>query len=104
MTKRAELVKLLASANALDVAHAHEVVLRDHDSNDDDPRLVTFIPIGSVLGIAVKRKSAGPVEDADIAFVSLQAFASILGTLGLAFTQGAAIVPRQVSLPSEPTP
>ena len=91
---REEAVKLVAESTGTDVLGVHEVVLRDHDMNDEDPRLVTFIPIGPVLGIAIKRTSLGPVEDADIAFVSMQAFASAVSALGLLVVPGAAIVAK----------
>ena len=72
---------LLAEANQLNVHQVHEVVLRDIDANEDDPRVLHLIPLGAVIGVVVT-KANEPVKDEDILFVSASALGNAMPALG----------------------
>ena len=80
----------------------HEVVVREHDANEDRPRFLHLVPLGDVLGVAITRSAtAGEerppvVEDEDFIFVDFVTFTSTLGALGLTAAPGVAV--------SEPKP
>ena len=74
--------RLLAEATSLEVRQVHEITLREVDAYaEDNVPVVTFIPIGGVIGIAVHRQDE-LIKDSDIVFVWAGAFANMLPALG----------------------
>ena len=57
------------------------VSLRDVDSYEDNPSVVTFLPIGPVIGIVTHRHNM-PYEDKDIVFVATKAFLQVVALTG----------------------
>ncbi len=85
-------VKLIASGNRLDVTEADAIVLRSYDANEENPWMVEFVPIGSVLGIRTFRQDAPPADrDTGMIYVSMRAFVGILGALGIVVGPGVSI-------------
>jgi copper oxidase (laccase) domain-containing protein len=72
---------LLAEANRSFVEQVHQIVLRDVDANEDKPRLLTLMPLGDVIGVAITEDGVFP-QDKDILFVSASAFGNCLPALG----------------------
>lgn len=64
-----------------DVSQVYQVTLRDCDKYEDKPRMVTFIPIGSVIGIAVHAHGTFP-KDSEIVFVAAAALGNAIPALG----------------------
>ena len=73
--------RLLGAGEGAWAQQAYEVVLREADRYDDDPRLVWFVPIGNVIGIATKRGEERPT-DKDWVFVPLAALGAALPAFG----------------------
>ena len=79
---------------------ADEIVIREADGNEENPRLVFIIPLGNVIGFAVVRGTERP-KDEDIAFVSAHAVASALPAMGFMAAPGSFVGPA--ALPITPT-
>ena len=89
--------ELLGAADQRCINQVDSIVLRDMDPNADPEKLrkVVFIPIGAVLGIATyieNVRDGTAYKDEDIIFVSMKAFANIIGALGFYTAQGTALV------------
>ena len=82
------------------VRQVDDIILRDIDANEDDPRRVHFIPIGEAIGFAITRGRAQP-EDKDIVFVSSHALGAAFAALGFStvLSAGGAIVPPRYAVP-----
>ena len=85
-----EAAQSLLANPAMRIRQVHQITLRDADDNEDQPKLVTFVPIGNIIGIAVHPHGTVPA-DADFVFVSAEAFGNMLPALG--FTAGLRHVP-----------
>jgi hypothetical protein len=72
---------LLADLNGMNVDQVHSIQIRDRDGNQDEPKVLHLIPIGSVLGVAILPDGQWP-KDEEITFVSMEAFANCLPALG----------------------
>lgn len=72
---------LLAAGEGLHVNQVHDITLRDIDADEDNPSMLVLIPLGGVLGVAI-RKGDEIIEDKDILFVSMSALGNCLPALG----------------------
>jgi hypothetical protein len=68
-----------------DIKAVYEITLRDVDRFDEAPRLLTLIPIGSVIGVAVHDFGTRP-KDEEIVFVAASALGNALPALGFTAT------------------
>ena|ERR1035437_2150127 len=86
--------KLVAEGQRNNVNQVHEIVLRDVDAyqSEEKLRVLTLIPIGEVVGVAIHPANRKPT-DAEILFISVHALGSSLPALG--FRAGTAIVQTQ---------
>ena len=78
-----EAARSLLASPGLRVDQVHEIVLRGEDANEDPEtaRVVRFVPIGGVIGIAITPHGE-MAKDADFVFVSARAFGSAIPALG----------------------
>ncbi len=74
--------ELLAKGGAsYNVHQAESIILRDADPNEENPRLLHLIPLGSVVGIAITPFNTLP-QDKDIIFVAASALGNALPAMG----------------------
>jgi len=68
--------RILAEGNSLNYDQVHEITLREVDAYvEDNFKVVTFIPIGGIIGIATHRKDE-VIQDSDIVFVGPSVFST----------------------------
>jgi len=95
--------RILAEGNSLNYDQVHEITLREVDAYvEDNFKVVTFIPIGGIIGIATHRKDE-VIQDSDIVFVGASAFSHLFSALGfIAATPAIAIIPPRSGVIKSP--
>ena len=87
------------------IRQVDDIILRDMDANEDDPRRVHLIPIGEAIGFAITKGRAQP-DDQDIVFISAHALGAAFAALGYSVvpSAGGAIVPPRFAVPDYKAP